>query len=137
MPYVNEPVPDEAIDRFKLPFAKGGSGHYWTRDEERNIFLSGGMSGNPAFDEPFVGRFHFYVDGLYFLVFIQPGKGSMSFRESPFIVKWDHIVSVSPSDFRGMPRELFIDLLKEALVAYGRNGRENNYTPVREIKFEF
>jgi hypothetical protein len=137
MPYVNEPVPDEAIDRFNLPFGKGGSGHYWTRDEERNIFLSGGLSGNPAFDEPLVGRFHFYMDGLYFLVYIEPGKGSSSFRESPFIVRWDHIISVQPKDLHGISREKFVEQLKETLVAYGRDGAENRYTPDIEVVFGF
>jgi hypothetical protein len=95
------------------------------------------MSGNPAFDEPFVGRFHFYVDGLYFLVFIQPGKGSMSFRESPFIVKWDHIVSVSPSDLHGVSRDVFVRALKDALQAYRRDGAENRYTPDIKVVFGF
>lgn len=137
MPFVNEPVPDEAIDRFSLPFAKGGSGHYWTRDEERDIFLSGGLCGNPAFDVPYSWRFHFYMDGHYFRVCLEEGKGSISFKDSPFVVRWEKIDWVHPRDLHGLAPERFVAGLKEALLAYGRDGAGNRYTPIIQVEFGF
>ena len=70
-------------------------------------------------------------------VYIEPGKGSSSFRESPFIVRWDHIISVQPKDLHGISREKFVEQLKETLVAYRRDGAENRYTPDIEVVFGF
>ncbi|MFM1800044.1 MAG: hypothetical protein RLZZ117_2322, partial [Cyanobacteriota bacterium] len=48
MAFTNEVVSDADIDRYDLPFQKG-EGRWWTRDAERDYYLWGGLSGNPAY----------------------------------------------------------------------------------------
>ncbi len=62
MAFVNEVVSDADIDKYGLPFKKG-SGRYWTRDADRDMYLWGGKGGNPAFGEDIVGySICFYLD---------------------------------------------------------------------------
>jgi hypothetical protein len=61
MAFVNEVVSDADIDKYGLPFKKG-SGRYWTRDAEKDMYLWGGKGGNPSFGEEIQGRFRLYLD---------------------------------------------------------------------------
>jgi hypothetical protein len=110
---------------------------YWTRDAERDVYLWGGLSGNPAHGEDINGEFYFHIDGqtLYFV--IRPSAGSIKFSESPYRIVWASITYVKPSNYGGLHKDRVIALLKDALTAYGRNGRENKYTPCRTISFGF
>jgi hypothetical protein len=44
---------------------------------------------------------------------------------------------MDPPGCAGFNKEKIIDLIKEALVAYGRDGRENRNTPDRIVRFGF
>lgn len=136
MAFVNEVISDADIDRYQLPFRKG-DGRYWTRDAERDMYLWGGFDGNPAFGEDFKWIFDFYIHGHLLTIYMDRGQGSVAFSESPFIVIWNKVLSIRPSDCFGLNREEVIHCLKEALIAYGRNGMEHRRTPIMDIQFKF
>lgn len=136
MTFINEVVSDEDIDRYGLPFKKG-SGRYWTRDAERDYYLWGGKSGNPAFDEEITGKFHLFVRGLALYFDILPGIGSAKYSESPYLVCWKAIAQSEPHDLGGLDRNLVHGVLKEALEAYGEDGKQNKFAPVRIVNFLF
>lgn len=60
MAFRNEVVSDDDIDRYNLPFPKGG-GRWWTRDAERDYYLWGGITGNPAYESQEYGVFSLYI----------------------------------------------------------------------------
>jgi hypothetical protein len=126
MTFINEVVSDEDIDRYGLPFKKG-SGRYWTRDAERDYYLWGGLSGNPAYGDETQGRFHFYIDKRLYRIVISPGEGSLSYSESPFRVGWKSLLSVEPSDLRTLGKHNFLSALREALLAYGDDGEGSRH----------
>lgn len=136
MAFVNEIVSDADIDRYGLPFQKG-AGRYWTRDKERDIYLWGGLIGNPARGEPIEGRFHLGISGSLVYLRLRPGYWSAKFSEVPYVVTWDSVESIQ-SDSPGLlvGNDVLL-LLKEALVCYGRNGRDNKYTGEISVKFNF
>ncbi len=136
MAFKNEVVSDVDIDRYQLPFPKG-EGRWWTRDAARDYYLWGGLSGNRAFDETSEGRFHFYVSGVLYWVKLQPGHGSKSLREDPFVVAWKSILRVDPVilDLESYAR--FVSLLKEALLAYGYEGEDDGWVRNVKVVFDF
>lgn len=136
MPFVNEVVSDDDIDRYGLPFAKGG-GQWWTRDQQRDLYLWGGESGNPARDEEVVGKFRFFMDGVLLRITLSFGEWSKDWTVKPYVVAWDKILSIDPADCGGLSKEMVISLFKEALVAYGRDGWENHGVPDRVVTFNF
>jgi hypothetical protein len=136
MPFVNEVVSDDDIDRYGLGFPKG-DGQYWTRDKDRDIYLWGGRSGNPAFDEDIEGRFHFYIAGTRLQISLSLGEWSKNWFVKPYVVAWNDLIGIYPSDCGGLDRTEVIGLLKEALVVYGRNGSDNKNTPERIVRFGF
>jgi hypothetical protein len=136
MPFVNEVVSDDDIDRYELPFAKG-DGQYWTRDQERDLYLWGGRSGNPARDEEIEGKFHFYVGGTLLRITLRLGEWSRDWTVKPYVVAWDGPVGIYPPDCGGLDRPQVISLLKEALIAYGSDGWENKNVPDRIVRFGF
>jgi hypothetical protein len=122
MPFVNEVVSNEDIDRYGLPFEKG-SGRYWTRDAERDFYLWGGNVGNPAFGEPIRVCFRIFLAGDLFTVFLEPPEVIRSSAEKPLLVSWQKLLLVSPTCPSGPRREELKRVLKEALVVYGEGGR--------------
>ena len=134
--FVNEVVPEADIDAYGLPFEKG-TGHWWTRDKERDLFLWGGRGGNPLWDQEIRGRFYFFISGVIIQLVISLGKWSDDWHARPYIVDWGRIISMDPQGCADFSKEQLIDLIKEALVAYGRDGRENRNTPDRIVRFGF
>ena len=136
MAFVNERVSDEDIDAYELPFIKGDD-QWWTRDKERDIYLWGGRSGNPARGEQIIGRFHFYMSGTRLLLGISLGQWSKDWHVKPYVVAWDQLLWIEPANCGELDRANMISLLKEALITYGRNGWENRNTPDRIVNFGF
>lgn len=136
MAFVNEVISDADIDRYQLPFPKG-SGRYWTRDAERDYYLWGGLSGNPAFGDEIRGRFWLYLAGGIWNISIEPGEWSRKFTESPYRVSWISVSGMEPRPKSDLERRQVVNVLREALVVYGRDGQENRYTPVVDVKFGF
>lgn len=132
MGFINEVVSDADIDRYGLPFAKG-SGRWWTRDRDRDSYLWGGLSGNPAFDEPILGVFQLYLNGKTYEVVLRPGEGSMKYSEVPYVIAWDSLLSINPAPDDKDVRAEILMVLKEALVAFGEDGMENMYAPLRKV----
>jgi hypothetical protein len=136
MAFKNEVVSDEDIDRYNLPFPKGG-GRWWTRDAERDYYLWGGLSGNPAFDDMQEGRFFLYVEGKTYSITIMPGNYSQSLKESPFIITWTKVLQITPETEGQSHRKYIIQILKEALIIYGYDGENNAWPKSKKIVFEF
>jgi len=136
MPFVNEVVSDDDIDRYNLPFAKGG-GQWWTRDQERDLYLWGGESGNPARDEDIVGRFNFYIHGIHLKITLELGEWSKDWDAKPYVVAWKKILHLQLPELGGLEQAYTLSLLKEALAAYGADGRRNKGVPERLVLFGF
>jgi hypothetical protein len=134
--FVNEVVSDADIDAYGLPFEKG-KGHWWTRDKERDLYLWGGEYGNPAWDEDVEGRFSFCVDGVKLGFALSLGFWSANWHVKPYIVTWDRLVRIDPADCGGLNQSRVIELIKEALVVYGSDGRDNRNVPDRIVRFGF
>ena len=136
MAFVNEVVSDADIDKYGLPFKKG-SGRYWTRDAEKDMYLWGGKGGNPSFGEEIQGRFRLYLDHKLLHVVLRPGSGSTSFLDSPYVIRWDSVVYIKPADLHGISMEQVLSALKRALLVYGQDGELNADTPTRLVHFGF
>ena len=136
MTFVNEVVSDADIDAYGLGLEKG-KGHWWTRDKERDLYLWGGEYGNPAWGDDVEGHFAFFIDGRTLRLALSIGAWSKNWHVRPYIVNWDRLLWIEPPDCNGVDRSRMIDLLHEALVSYGRDGRENRNTPDRIVRFGF
>jgi hypothetical protein len=134
--FVNEIVSDADIDAYGLPFEKG-KGHWWTRDKERDLYLWGGRGGNPLWDEEILGRFFFFVSGVTIKLEISVGSWSEDWHARPYVVEWGNVVFVDQPVCAGLSQNQVLDLVKEALVVYGRDGRHNRNTPERIVHFGF
>jgi len=134
--FVNEVVSDADIDAYGLPFEKG-KGHWWTRDKERDLYLWGGRGGNPLWDEEILGRFNFFVLGTIFKLRISVGTWSEDWHAKPYVVEWGCVTEMIPSSLPDLSQSEVLDLVKEALVVYGRDGRLNRNTPERVVHFGF
>lgn len=136
MSFKNEVASDEDIDRYNLPFPKGG-GRWWTRDAERDYYLWGGLSGNLAFDDMQEGRFFLYVKGKTYWVKLLQGKGSESLRESPYIIKWDSLARIEPTISEPDKYAQITGILKEALIVYGYEGQDDNWVKNAKVVIDF
>jgi hypothetical protein len=136
MAFVNEVVSDSDIEAYQLGLEKG-KGHWWTRDKERDLYLWGGETGNPAFGDEIEGRFVLFISGRLIEFAISLGQWSKNWHAKPYVVAWDKLLWVEPPDLAGIDRDLVISILKEALIAYGRDGRHNLNTPDRIVQFGF
>ena len=136
MAFNNEVVSDADIDRYNLPFQKGGL-RWWTRDAERDYYLWGGLSGNPAFDDVLEGWFYLYVDGFTYTFFLKPGKFSNSLKDIPYIVVWDCILRIIPEVDSSENYRRLVLLLKEALTKYGLYGEKTKWPVKTKVIFNF
>ena len=134
MAFKNEVVSDADIDRYKLPFPKG-EGRWWTRDAERDYYLWGGLVGNLAYDDMKEGRFLLYLNGPIFWVKILPGIWSESLTASPYLVSWETIARIEPQVSDSRTYSHLVSALKEALLAYGYEGQDDNW--IKDIKVSF
>ena len=135
MAFKNEVVSDADIDRYHLPFPKGG-GRWWTRDAERDYYLWGGIRGNLAYEVEQEGIFCLYVDGQVFDINIQPGNQyeDNSTQETVFV--WSRNMSIEPQPST-IALHKIISVLKEALTSFGSDGRKNAFFPKHRVLFDF
>lgn len=135
MPFKNEVVSDEDIDRYNLPFPKG-EGRWWTRDAERDYYLWGGRVGNLAYEDSQEGWFYLYIGGVTYDIYLEPGQQEKDALKGEMVFRWRKITRVNPelsqTDF-----ERVVGILKEALVSFGFDGRQNIYFPHFRVEFDF
>lgn len=136
MAFKNEVVSDADIDRYHLPFPKGG-GRWWTRDAERDYYLWGGISGNPAYDDEREGRFFLYVHGVAYRIVILPGESPVAKNQHPYIVKWKSILEISPTPKNSFEKNMLIGVLTDALIAYGFDGEDDNWIEDVRVVIQF
>jgi hypothetical protein len=66
------------------------------------------------------------------------GQGSSHFSEKPYYIVWDTLVSYSPQDLYGVDYDNVLNLLKEALTAWGGGYlRNTKYHPNFIVQFNF
>jgi hypothetical protein len=65
------------------------------------------------------------------------GRWSHNWHVKPYHIVWDQLLWIDPPDMGGLERKHVISVLKEALLAYGRDGWENINTPDRVVTFGF
>ncbi len=136
MTFKNEVVSDADIDRYNLPFHKG-DGRWWTRDAERDYYLWGGLSGNPAFDTEQEGRFYLYVDGEIHGFILRPGKFSESLKTIPYLMCWDRILRIIPEPESVQQQQHLLSILKEALSEHGLYGEKTIWPVETRVSFGF
>jgi hypothetical protein len=136
MAFVNEVVSDEDIAKYNLPF-KPGAGRYWTRNKERDCYLWGGILDGFAYGYEQEGQFEFYWKGTLLRITLDMGSGSSSFQDSPYRIVWNKVTHIQPFDLGGLSKRDVFSLLKDALMAYGYDGRMNVFAQERKIDFNF
>jgi hypothetical protein len=136
MAFKNEEVSAADIDRYNLPFQKG-SGRWWTRDAERDYYLWGGLSGNPAFGIEQVGKFQLYVNGETYEFVLQPAESSPSLKDKTYFVHWEQVIRISPEPDSSLRKQVLISILKEALVEYGYSGEYSRWADSAQVVFSF
>jgi hypothetical protein len=136
MAFKNEVVSDADIDRYNLPFQKG-DGRWWTRDTERDYYLWGGISGNPAYGEEQEGWFYLYFGGKTYTILIRPGTFSQSLKDNPYIVRWSQILRIIPDPECSSMQEDVTFILKEALTIYGLFGEPTKWPTNIQVYFDF
>ncbi len=136
MAFVNEVVSDEDIAKYNLPF-KPGAGRYWTRDRERDSYLWGGILDGFAYGYEQEGQFEFYWKGVLLRITLDMGRGSSSFQDSPYRIIWNKVTHIQPFNLGGLSKRDVFSLLKDALLAYGYDGRMNVFAQERQIDFNF
>jgi hypothetical protein len=136
MAFKNEVVSDADIDRYNLPFQKG-DGRWWTRDAERDFYLWGGISGNPAYGEEQEGRFYLYFKQQLHLVIIQTERADSKINPSSHDRKWESISRIIPDPLDETEERNLLSVLKEALFAYGFDGQDDAWSAHSEVQFDF
>jgi hypothetical protein len=136
MPFINETVSDADIDHYGLPFKKGTL-QYFTHDRETQRYLWGGMHENPAYDDIREGRFQLFTHGILYAIAIEPGEVPTTYKIKPCRLEWKAISNIRPEPGSAELRRQVLDELKEALLVYGIDGMENEFTPDRQILFGF
>jgi hypothetical protein len=136
MAFKNEVVSDADIDRYNLPFQKG-DGRWWTRDAERDYYLWGGLSGNPAYGTDQEGWFYLYVDGNLHTFLLLPGEFSSSLKDTPYIICWDQILRIIPDPTSLVEEQKLVSILKEALTEYGLYGQKTMWPIETRVSFTF
>lgn len=133
MAFKNEVVSDADIDRYNLPFQKG-DGRWWTRDTDRDYYLWGGLSGNPAYGTEQEGRFYLYADGmLYYIIIFLANDVKTSSR----VRKWQEIGRIVPETDDFHHKTQLENVIKEALSIYGYDGQNDDCQKDLKIVFGF
>ncbi len=136
MAFKNEVVSDADIDRYNLPFQKG-DGRWWTRDAERDYYLWGGLSGNPAYGTEQVGKFYLYFDGRIHLIVIALDKLLTGVSHSSYSRYWRAVERIVPDPIDLSHEASLLDVLKEALQVYGFDGQDDGFAKDKNIRFGF
>lgn len=135
MTFKNEVVSDEDIDRYNLPFPKGG-GRWWTRDVDRDYYLWGGLVGNLAYETKQEGVFYLYVNNILYDIRIEPADFLNEDRTLETVIQWQEILSINPEPSASVKTQV-VEILKEALVSFGFDGRKNIYFSRLRVEFKF
>jgi hypothetical protein len=136
MAFVNEVVSDEDIVRYKLPF-KPGAGRCWTRDKENDCYLWGGISAGYARGYQPRGEFHFYLRGVLLDVSVEISQNDQEFFEDPDAVNWRRVQLIRPLDLGGLAYVEVVEKLRQALLAFGTEGRVGTSTSADKVRIEF
>jgi len=129
MSFSNQEISDLDLKRYPLPFPRG-SKRTWTRDEERDYYLWGGLNGNPMLDGWLEGVFTLFVDGVEYGICLEPGFQGTDPKTGQVVMGWSRGLSVTPEPpFE--EGERIESILKEALIVYGLDGVQETSAKVR------
>ena len=143
MTFVNEYISEEDVEKYGIRqlrdelHAYHQERYHWTRDRERDAYLMQiHHLGRDLEPEDWL----LYEKGRYCVVMLYRGGGSKNYSERPYRRLW-HFDGFSGGWLRSpVPSEEeqphIIQLLKEALTAYGEDGMRN-YVSDTIISFNF
>lgn len=146
MAFVNEYVSEEDIKAYKLDeiwlehnviYRKTGvPSHvrlHWTVDRDRSAYLM--RVGGGGYDQDFTD-WVLHLHGKRMNVRLtMPGEGSKNFKEQPYRIVWD-LVRIHP-ELPEMIKQEVVQILKEALTAYGYAGARNQAPGITVVEFKF
>ena len=119
MAFVKEVPSDEALERYGSLLNLRHS-RLWVADHERQIFLWGGQTGNPYFDDLIEGVFVILYEGRIFKFYLYCRQWQLPFEDGFWVLRWDSINDIDPT-----PGKVGVDVLdlmneiKGALVVLG------------------
>jgi hypothetical protein len=129
MSFSNQVISDHDLEHYPLPFPRGCK-RAWTRDEERDYYLWGGLHGNPMVDCWLEGVFSLFVDGVEYGICLEPGFQGTDPNTGQVVMGWSRVLSVTPEPpFEEAER--IESILKEALIVYGLDGVQETSAKVR------
>ncbi|WP_334119225.1 hypothetical protein [Limnobacter sp.] len=102
MTFVNEIPTAEDIEKYELPYKLDlekpiEHRRMWTVDRERDFFLTGGgLTGNPAFEDPKTLKVYFslYLSGSKFRIIMEPKRTPGDFKADPFFIHWPALLEI-------------------------------------------
>jgi hypothetical protein len=108
----------------------------WTIDRDRKIYLMGVGSSSQVHEEDPLTRFLLDWNGSQYFIDLVPGRGSMRFSEQPYVVSWNAIRALRPTDLHGRGQAEVVSMLKEALTVLGAAGADGQ-VPNAVVEFNF
>lgn len=121
MPFMNEYIPSEDVERFQIQavdqrFHKGHHKPHWTIDRERNVYLRHMQNGREEFSNRHT--YYFYWKGSPLLVTLDVDANEIDGGYRWHYRKWDMEI---PESLKQFETEITSDL-KEALSVYKVRG---------------
>ncbi len=116
MAFVKEVPSDEALERYGSLLNLRHS-RLWVADHERQIFLWGGQTGNPYFDDLIEGVFVILYEGHVFKFYVYCRQWQLPVEDGFYILKWDSVNAIDPT-----PAAVGVDF--DVLVAEIKRGLE-------------
>ena len=146
MAFVNEYVSEEDIKKYNLEeiwleynviYRKTGVPSHvrlnWTVDHDRCIYLM--WIGGAGYDQDFTDWVLYLNEKLINFRLTNPGGGSKNFKDQPYRIVWD-LMSIHP-ELPELVKQETVQVLKEALTAYGYAGARNQAPGITIVEFKF
>ena len=155
MAFINEIVLEEDIQKYGLDELKKKFSpytwmdgrpkefwHAWTIDRERNIYFMPvkmveevGPSGRPEPTSKAI--FILNIQGVNIRVFLDRIRCPNSFSDTPFVISWSLLEIDDSEELHLFSTGDVVQILKEALTAYGYRGAYSNQAPNSKVEFDF
>lgn len=139
MTFVYEKLTEQDWEKYPSLDLKGLDG--WYVDKERDVSIWGGPNARGWQDyadgyEGFLMKLRVGQRLVQFV--IEQGEGSAKVTDVPFYIVWNRLISYEPKDLYGLDFNQTIDLLREALNAFGGGYEDNTkWHPNFVVQFNF
>ena len=139
MAFVYEKLTEQDWGKYPSLDLKGLDGWYIDKERDVSIWVVNQAGHIMELAEGNYNRLAYLRIGRELFAFVLTnGQGSSHFSESPYYIVWDAIVSYTPQDLCGLDYSYVLNLLKEALSAWGGGYlRNTKYHPNFIVQFKF